>query len=302
MERLFKAWGISYLRGCALQIVVSIVVVALSVPCIFVPLYIANNTRNNTAAFWIMVIPMSAFVVLLLGGSLGVGLFILMRRASQLDEAFTPLGLQGKMYLTNGRQYHGTVQGRGVDIYFYRGPTLEIFVEAKVKSRIGIGLKSSVGAAVAGMINKQPLDLGDADYAPFSIYANDPGWAQDIFSDPTFKQAAIRLATNPTSYGIYNVIAAPGAVQIQRRYIPAKAISPESVREWINDLIALARIVEAQPAPQKVEEESASSRKMRVDRDSFNLPWILGTIGFFVMMAICFGGIIIMALALTTGK
>jgi hypothetical protein len=41
---------------------------------------------------------------------------------------------------------------------------------------------------------------------------------------------------------------------------------------------------------------------MRVDRDSFNLPWILGTIGFFVMMAICFGGIIIMALALTTIK
>ena len=177
MERLFKAWGISYLRGCVLQIVVSIVVVALSVPCIFVPLYFANNTRNNTAAFWIMVIPMSAFVLILLGGSLGVGLFFLMRRASQLDEAFKPLGLDGKMYLTNGRQYHGTVQGRRVDIYFYRGPTLEIFVEANVKSRIGIGVKSSVGAAVAGMINRQPLELGDADYIAFSIYANASQWA-----------------------------------------------------------------------------------------------------------------------------
>ncbi|MEK9162522.1 MAG: hypothetical protein AAB261_04420 [Chloroflexota bacterium] len=302
MERIFKAWGMSYLRGCVLQLVVSIVVVALSVPCIFVPLYFANNTRNNTAAFWIMVIPMSAFVLILLGGSLGVGLFFLMRRASQLDEAFKPLGLEGKMYLTNGRQYHGTVQGRRVDIYFYRGPTLEIFVEATIKSRIGIGVKSSVGAAVAGMINRQPLELGDADYAPFSIYANDSQWARDIFADPTFKQAAIRLATNKTSYGLYNLIIAPGGVQIQRRYISTNAITPESVREWINDLIAVARIVEAQPAPQKVEEESASSRKMRVDRDAFNLPWMLGTIGFFVMMALCFGGIIIAVVALTTGK
>jgi len=302
MERIFKAWGMSSLRGCVLQIVISIVVVALSVPCIFVPLYIANNTRNNTAAFWIMVIPMSAFVLLLLGGSLGVGLFFLMRRASQLDEAFKPLSLDGKMYLTNGRQYHGVVQGRRVDIYFYRGPTLEIFVEANVRSRIGIGVKSSVGAAVAGMINRQPLDHGDADYVPFSIYANDPQWARDISADPTFKQAAIRLATNPTSYGLYNLIIAPGAVQIQRRYISTKAITPESVREWINDLIAVARIIEAQPVPQKIEDESASSRKLRVDRDAFNLPWMLGTIAFFVMMALCFGGIIIVVVALTTGK
>lgn len=302
MEKIFKARGISYLRGCALQIVISILVVALSVPCIFVPLYIANNTRSNTTAFWIMVIPMSAFVLLLLGGSIGVGLFFLVRRASQLDEAFTPLGLEGKMYLTNGRQYHGTVQGRRVDIYFYRGPTLEIYVEANIKSRIGIGVKSSIGAAVAGMINKQPLDLGDADYAPFNIYANDPGWARDIFADPAFKQAAVRLATNPTSYGLYNLIIAPSAVQIQRRYISTNAITPESVREWINDLIALARMIEAQPAPQKIEEESASSRKMRIDRDAFNLPWILGTIGFFVMMAVCLGGIIIMVVTLTTGK
>ncbi len=285
-----------------MQIIISIVIIALSVPCIFVPLYIANNTRNNATAFWIMAIPMSAFVLILLGGSVGIAMFFLMRRASQLDEAFKPLGLDAKMYLTNGRQYHGTVQGRRVDIYFYRGPTLEIFVEANVKSRIGIGVKSSVGAAVAGMINKQPLELGDADYAPFNIYANDPQWARDIFSDPSFKQAAVRLATNSSSYGLYNVIIAPGAVQIQRRYISTNAITPESVREWINDLIALARIVEAQPAPQKVEEESASSRKMRVDRDAFNLPWILGTIGFFLMMAICFGGIIIAIVALTTTK
>lgn len=302
MNKLLNAWGMSYLRGCVLQLVVSILVVALSVPCVFAPLYFANNTRNNATAFWIMVIPMSAFVLLLLGGSVGVATFFLMRRASQLDEAFKPLGLEGKVHLTNGRQYHGTVQGRRVDIYFYRGPTLEIFVEANVKSRIGIGAKSSIGAAVAGMINRQPLELGDADYAAFNIYANDPQWARDIFSDSTFKQSSIRLATNPTSYGLYNVIIAPGGVKIQRRYIPTNAITPESAREWINDLIAIARIVEAQPAPQKVEEESASSRKMRVDRDAFYLPWILGTIGFFVMMALCFGGIIIVSLALTTGK
>ncbi len=214
MERIFKAWGMSYLRGCVMQIIISIVIIALSVPCIFVPLYIANNTRNNATAFWIMAIPMSAFVLILLGGSVGIAMFFLMRRASQLDEAFKPLGLDAKMYLTNGRQYHGTVQGRRVDIYFYRGPTLEIFVEANVKSRIGIGVKSSVGAAVAGMINKQPLELGDADYAPFNIYANDPQWARDIFSDPSFKQAAVRLATNSSSYGLYNVIIAPGAVQM----------------------------------------------------------------------------------------
>jgi hypothetical protein len=302
MERLFKAWGVSYLRGCVLQIVVGIIVIALSVPCLFIPLYIANNTRSSAAAFWIMVIPMCAFVLTLLGGSVGVAVFFLSRRANQLDEAFKPLGLDGKMYLTNGRQYHGTAQGRRVDVYFYRGPTLEIFVEANVKSRIGIGTKSSVGAAIAGMMNKQPLDLGDADYAPFNIYANDPSWAREILADPIFKEAAIRLSTNPSSYGLYNVLLAPGGAQIQRRYIPTNAITPESAREWINDLIALASIIESQPVPQKIEEESASSRKLRTDRDAFNLPWILGTIGFFVLMAVCFGGIMIFALALTAGR
>ena len=75
---------------------------------------------------------------LILAGSLGVtvlaafgltsiiSLWLLANRARALDAAFTPLGLGGKMFLLNGRQYHGTHGERQVDAYFYRGPALDL--------------------------------------------------------------------------------------------------------------------------------------------------------------------------------
>lgn len=102
----------------------------------------------------VLVVPATVFTMLIMHISQGFA-------KQTFDPMFQPLGLFGSSYLNQGRQYHGTIQGRRVDVYLhpvmrqrsvltlpglstqamtYFGHVLQIYVEAKSTGKFGLSL------------------------------------------------------------------------------------------------------------------------------------------------------------------
>lgn len=286
-SRLLKARGAGYARGCLVELIASALVIPLGCVCIGVPLWVTqNNYYDSTTEALILAVPMAGFVLTCLGGALGVGWWMLSRRAQQLDAAFAPLGLTGKMYLTNGRQYHGPIGGRPADVYFQRGPTLEIYLSTTVKTRLSLGAKDRVGAAVAGWLKREPFDLG-SDYAAFTGYALDEPWARALLDDAEVKAAIQRLMTPVGGVEIRQLFFQPEAVQLRLAYTNLKHITAENARQWLDDLRALARAAEALPPPAQTAEASQLERNAQSNRGAFVLPAIGVVLAIICGSAVC---------------
>lgn len=287
-SKIVKAWGAAYLRQMLITLAVTAIIVPLACVCIGVPLYIAQNGNyDDTTTFLIMSMPSLGFVLLVIGGSFGFAAFVLWRRARQLDEAFMPLGLSGKMYLTNGRQYHGLVNGRPVDAYFYRGPTLEVYLGTSLKTRLGIGAKDRVGQALAGLLKRQPFSIGDADLDHLSLYALDETWARELLNDPAAKAALLRLTTEATGFELRQLHLQPEAFLLRLYQTNTKLITADNLRQWLTDLQTLARIAESLPAPQQTAEASRLERNTRSNRGAFILPAIGVVVGLLCIISLC---------------
>ena len=190
MSKFLSAVSKDYARSLVITLISVLVVVPLSCLLIFVPLGIV--TRSNASIWW-LIVPAGLFLLIMIGGGWGALGLSLYRRKRWLDNVFNPLGLTGSAYMLSGRQYHGAVQGREVTARFYRGPTLELHVNTLLQTRLGIGEKSQVGLAVAGLFNRQPLPLDDPDLDALSIFALDEDWARMLWTDPEAKALLQRL-------------------------------------------------------------------------------------------------------------
>lgn len=56
--------------------------------------------------------------------------------------------------------------------------------------------------AIAGMMNRQPLETSDPDLARLAVYAPDPEWARPLLADPQAKAALLRLVANESFFGL----------------------------------------------------------------------------------------------------
>jgi hypothetical protein len=286
--KLLKAWG----AGCAWQFIIAIgIMLAMfgGIACLAALVSLAPVSEDMQ-----MVLGLGGFVLLIfvmLGGIAVWAVWTIRKRASKLDEIFLPLGLSGRGYLTNGRQYHGLVRGRQVDVYFYRGPALDIYVAAPLRTRVGIGLKSSLSRMAAGLTRRTPLETGDPALAELAIYPSDPQWCAALLSDMQVKRILPRLMADQCSFELRNLILQPEAVQLNMHHIMVRQITPEAVQRWLNDLLELAQIAERLPSPGKIETASALEQRNRLNRSSYTLPVVLITLAAIGVMALCAIGV-----------
>jgi len=272
-NKTLNAIGASYLRGCGLYLLIAAIVLPLGCVCLGVPLYLTQSGNyDDTTTFLILVVPMIGFGLLVVGGSVGFGAWMILGRQRQLDAAFTPLGLVGSIYLLNGRQYHGTAGGRRVDAYFYRGPTLDIYVGTPLKTRLGLGTKDSVGQAVAGLLNRRPIALDDPELSRLNVFPLDEEWSRALLADAIARAAILRLTADEGPFELRQVILQPESLLLRLHRTRQRNITPENVRQWHTDLLTVARIAESLPPPQQTAEPSGMERTARVNRNAFLLP------------------------------
>lgn len=239
-------------RGCVYRLIAVGIAVPLLILFIFVPLYFANLPGlSEQQAVLIMVIPAGIFILLILVGAPALIYYSIRRRAAWLDDVFTSQGLEGRSYALTGRQYHGRLRGRDVDVTFVRGPSLSLKVSSAVQTRLGVSGAGDVSLGLARLFNKEPLDLSGTDLLAF---AQEEEWGRALLEDPQVRRLLEELISEDHPFSIRQVEFNPGSVMLRlyrSRQVFDFRISPEQGRRWLNSLFELAEIAEKLPAPRQ---------------------------------------------------
>jgi hypothetical protein len=241
-------------------------VVGLPLSCVLViiPLWFVVEFDGG---IWALIVPTSLYVLILLGGGFGGFAWVLQRRKRRLDAAFTPLGLEGERYLLTGRRYQGTVEGRRVDVRFYRGPMLELHVSTPLQTRFGVAEKGSTTLPLARLFGREPVDLDYPELRGLHVFALDEDWARSLLANPEARMVVRRLLQAGQSWAlIQQVVLGPGAFRLRlyrNKHLFKYEITSEETRRWFDDLLVLARAAESLPAPTVTAEESSAERLVR---------------------------------------
>jgi hypothetical protein len=297
MQRLTQAYAQSALRSCGMYAVISVAVVALAVVCLFVPLGVYMSVEEDWA-LGLLVAGAVGFLVTAFGGTAVFAILVLRGRKQRLDAVFEPLGISGRGYLTNGRQYHGAFNGRRVDAYFYRGPAFDLYLGTGVQTRLGATERSLLGGVLSNLANREPLSTPAPELAGLALYADDPVWAARWLSDPEARETLLRLAKPAGDIELRNVLLNPGAVELRLLHTEEAGITADALRAWLEDLQRLARTAESQPAPAPGKPLSTLERRSRENRDAFTLPAVLFALGLILVPALCAAIALIVLLSL----
>jgi hypothetical protein len=277
-QKLVKAIGKDYQRSCLYQLIAVAIVVPLFVVCILLPLYFANRPGvSETEFLLITIIPAALFLVVLFGGGFGFLFWSIRRRASWLDEIFISLGLKGKSYTFTGRQYHGKVRGRNVDVLFTRGPSLSIYISTDVFTSLTISDPVDVSQNIAKVLHKTPLDTHSKD---LTFFAKDEVWGKQLANDPEAHQLLKELIFDEHPYHIRHVLFEPGFILL-RLYRSQKMfdfkIPPEQGKRWVDKLLHLAEIAEGFEPPQVEMATSSVSTSIREGKAT-KIGWIVAAV------------------------
>ena len=275
MSKFFRAVSQDYARSMVTGLIATLIVVPLTCVLIFVPLWLVGRFD---ADLWVLIVAGALYLLIMIGGVWGAFGWTLLRRKRWLDSVFTPLGLEGRGYMLTGRQYQGTVQGREVMARFYRGPTLDLYVSTPLQTRVGIGSRSQVGLTVAGLFDRQPMELADPDLEALSVFPLDEDWTRSLLAHPEAKRLLLRLMMAGDSWALMRqVYLQPGTFYLRlyrNKNLFRYSVTPEEARQWLDDLMALVRVAEELPAPQVTAEETSVEQLVRSGRIA-SIVWIV---------------------------
>lgn len=257
------------------------------------------NASRDTRTAWLIgsIITTS---VLLIAGAAAWGLYQIFRRSRWLDKCFNPLGLTGQPYLLSGRQYHGSFQGRSADIYFMRGPVLEIFLSAHVHTRLAVGDEDALAARLQATSARQSFAVPvPGSTTAWTCSAHDPSWAHSFLAQAEIRQELARLL-QPASgdYPLRHVYLQPGSVVLRLRHIKLDGITPEHTAAWLADLAALARAAENFTQPAERLETKPLERPDQANRTAINRRVAVITLAAVALMAVCLTSVILLLLQL----
>ena len=293
--------GKDLLRGCGRSAVIQVIawVIGIPIACLMIGaiVWVVNTFYDNPL---VIALAVAIPLILISGGSIGVLLFAVLRRKAQLDAVFDPLGFTGDVYQTFFRQYHGALQGRRVDVYFFRGPVLQIEVETSLATRLGVTRREHADTRFLGnLTNHTPLALEDSALTELMVYAPDEAWARRVLAGQGALGALMRLTALDGMFSRQQVLLRPGTWQLlcsgSRRLFGIE-LATEQVGRWLDDMLALTRSAEGQPAPQITDELTSLETFVQGSRQKtkYLALWAaLGTIGFFAIVSIVVAVIVI---------
>lgn len=282
-------------RGCSRSLIIQgaavavtlVVIVPLFLLLIVLPLGLVSNTDMSP---WLLAVPAGLFLLLIHGGLIAGLVVVLRRRKRRLDAAFEPLGLTGSPYLLWFRQYHGTRAGREVAAYVSRGPALEIEAPTPLRTRLSVTGEHADTRAAARLLGRTPLPLEDPALAGLTVFARDPLWARRLLAHPEVPPLLARLIHFEGWFVRRQVILMPGRLRLHlfgNRNLFRWELPPAQVAQWVDEVLALARRAEAQPAPEVTAEETQAERAAHALRTSnpYLLPAI--TLGLGLLLVLC---------------
>lgn len=211
------------------------------------------STLDNKSMPMVLLLLFVLVLVILLGGGLVTALFVIARRTRTLDAIFKPLDLTGSTYMLYGRQYHGQMNGRTLDIYIFRGPTVEFHLSTPVQTRFQVFPSASVPASVGQAFGKQPVQIRDPQYGDYALFPLDYAWVQSLLGLPAVLPAIQTLMTRGADWAVFRrTELQPGEVVLnlyRSRSWFSDSLAELDVRAWLGCLQVLAESAESLPLP-----------------------------------------------------
>lgn len=281
-------------RSLAAQAIAILIVVPLTCALICLPLWLV---MQQDADVWLLIVPATLFLVILIGGGIGAVTLVFRRRAQQLDSIFEGLGLSGSLYQLYFRQYHGQMEGRNVSVYFFRGPTLEIEVETALQTRLAVTNADGDAAFLSELLGREPMQAADERSQDLLAFAVDEEWARRVITDPDVSDCLHRLLEGSDTFIRRHVVVQPGRLRLTlfgSRSLFAFELDPAQADEWVNDMLALAGALDLLPEPTVTDTvTSAVEIAQSMKKSSPTMLWkitlliVLGTVG-----CACGGGLL----------
>jgi hypothetical protein len=280
------------IRAIAIVIGVPLACILISIPLVLASVFDAKP--------WVLAVAGGLSLALLFGAAAVFVFVVVYRRKSQLDGLFAPLGLEGKAYDTFFRQYHGTMRDRQIDVWFYRGPVLEIEVSTSLQTRLGVTGQQADTRFLAGLAGRQPLTLNDPALSDLTVFAHDEGWARSVLANPHAVEIMRQLIALDNMFTRQQIILRPGTFRLMlsgnKRFFGLD-LEPERVRQWVDALLRLVHIAEQLPAPQVTDEISSAeqfARKLR-NRNPFWTLWVgLGAAALILACSVVIAAVVIL--------
>lgn len=298
MTNFIKIWFQDSVRGFLALLIGLLVACPLCILFALIPVWEENRYRWGDG---ILIGAFALWMFIFLGGITAYIIIVMTRRKKWLDSVFTPLGLTGKPYMLNWREYTGTYRGRKICARFYRGPTVEINIETSLKTRFGIADQNQPGLYIASLANRKPISFTQQGLESLRVFALDENWTTRLLESEDAGAAVVRLIKAGDSWAVFRqVFLRPLSFQLhlyRNKNMYEYIFTADDVRQWTDDLITVAERAECLPEPEITAEESRleiASRTGKITRNA-----IIFTIGFFFLCGGLFG--LLMWLLVTYG-
>ena len=237
-----KKIGRAYGRGCLRSLAAMVVGGVLGVILVAVVLWLiqGGTVAPRSFRFTLALLVPQAFIVLpVLAGILWIA-----ARGRRLDRAFEPLGWDGRQFGPTLRRWLGEFRGRAVQVWFSKGPTLEVYVDCSPATRAIVHEGGPIVSAIAGALDKRgPLDPSPLPIEGVSVVAYDEDWFRALLGRSRAAGAVTELmADDPRTATAVTVL--PGSVRLMRRFMPVRELRAETFAAWLNRLVDLAEEID----------------------------------------------------------
>jgi len=160
-----------------------------------------------------------------------------------LDPILKTKGFKAGNFQIFGRQYHGNLEGRMMDIQFIPGRILynnllNIYIQTKNNQLMAIGNnKPQLDCVDCELVEPSLLDSGK-----YKVYAKDVKWAQKFLREPSNSALIERLMDLSDGWGTNEIYFQPGRIWFHTR--PNLNVNHANLEPWLQALLELASVTE----------------------------------------------------------
>ncbi|MEJ2757104.1 MAG: hypothetical protein P8046_01360 [Anaerolineales bacterium] len=282
LGKWFDAGAKDLQRGCLYQFIAAVTGIPIIIFLVVIPFKFAASPEVSAGEFlFIVVLPATLFLVLTIGGGWAAALLYIQQQAAWVDKIFTGFSLKASRLNITGRQYHGKIQGREVDVLYSRGPILTVYVSIGVMTRLSVSDSEDIIRGIANIFHQKPISLQEEG---LTIYAHEAAWAQGFLAVSPVRELLKGLLFEQHPFLVRQVLIIPGRLML--RYYRSKQgadfeFSAEQASRWMDELLQLAAFAEAQPTPQKTIPVSEIHEQARI-KSNDSLGWVIAGVIFML--------------------
>lgn len=192
--------------------------------------------------------------------------FIVIRnRSRQFDQIFLPLGFTGSKFMIQGRHYQKRLNEHYIDIYIYRGPTVEIRFSVPVDGAFQCFLSSSIPVSVANSLQKESYQSDNNVLKPYVFYPAENTWLPKFLDELIVAEAVNSLMSTGAEWAIFKRLELmPGELIFnlyRSRLWNLYPLAADEISTWIQQLALLSEELQTFELS-KIAETIASERTL----------------------------------------